>query len=67
VWKPPLDEDGTLATAGTDNVTSSQRRGARSVAAARQEPSGELQTTSVFEVAGLEVLGVSIGRTSGKL
>jgi hypothetical protein len=31
-----------------------------SFAAARQEPSGQLQTTSLFEVAGLQVLGTAV-------
>ncbi|HEV7861646.1 MAG TPA: hypothetical protein VGR20_03060, partial [Acidimicrobiia bacterium] len=37
-----------------------QVSGIRSFAAARQEPSGELRTTSVLEVAGLEALGTPI-------
>jgi hypothetical protein len=37
-----------------------QVRGAHSFAAARQEPSGKLQATSLFEVADLEVLGTPI-------
>jgi hypothetical protein len=37
-----------------------QLRGAHSFAAARQEPAGALQTTSLFEVAGLEALGTPL-------
>ncbi|MDQ1492203.1 MAG: hypothetical protein QOJ23_4717 [Actinomycetota bacterium] len=37
-----------------------QVSGVHSFAAARQEPSGQLQTTSLFEVAGLQVLGTAV-------